>query len=114
MKRWQTQHGLGALSLLLSVLILGLLLFAYARNQVGSGKDGAAAAPMTSLDKGRAVACLSQRRAIERDILAWSVEHDDERASIAALEAAGVRVPACPEGGQYSIRGEHVYCSVHH
>jgi competence protein ComGC len=111
MKRLHSQHGLGAVGLLVSVLILGLLIFAYARNQVGEG--GGAGSAMTSIDKGRAVACQAQRRAIERDVMAWSVEHDDETPSVAALEAAGFPVPACPEGGHYSVGGQHVYCSLH-
>jgi competence protein ComGC len=113
MKRLRTQHGLGAMGLLLSLLILGLLIFVFAKSQVRSGKEAAAGSPMTALDKGRAAACQAQRRSIERDIVAWSVDHDNEAPSIAALEAAGFRVPACPEGGTYSISGRHVECSVH-
>jgi len=113
MKRLRSQHGLGAIGTLVSVLILGLLIYTYATNQIGTGGGGAAGGPVTSIDKGRAAACLSQRRTIERDVAAWSVEHDTETASVAALEAAGFSVPGCPEGGRYSISGQRVSCSTH-
>jgi competence protein ComGC len=113
MRQKHAQSGLGAIGMLVSVLILGMLIYAYVKNQVGSGQGGSAGAPMTSIDKSRAAACLAQRRTIERDVVAWSVEHDHETASVAALEAAGFPVPPCPEGGEYSISGQHVYCSLH-
>jgi hypothetical protein len=104
---------MGSIGMLVSVLILGLLIYAYAKNQVGSGKNGSGGSPMTSIDKSRGAACLAQRRTIERDIAAWSVEHDHETASLAALEAGGFSVPDCPEGGRYSISGQRVHCSTH-
>lgn len=113
MKRLHCQRGIGAIATLVSLLILGWLVFAYTQNQMGSGKRGAEGAPMTAIDKGRAVACQAQRRSIERDVMAWSVEHDGETATIGALESAGFSVSTCPEGGQYSISGPRVYCSLH-
>ena len=112
MKRLGSQQGLGAIGTLVSLLILGLLIFAYTKNQIGSG-DPRSSGPVTSIDKGRAAACLAQRRTVERDIVAWSVEHGDETATLAALQSAGFSVPTCPEGGQYSISGQHVDCSKH-
>jgi hypothetical protein len=113
MKRLDCQRGLGAIGTLIALLILGLLVFAYAKNQVGDGTGGAGGAPMTAIDKGRSAACQAQRRSIERDVVAWSVEHDGEAPSISALESAGFGVSTCPEGGQYSISGSRVTCSLH-
>jgi hypothetical protein len=43
----------------------------------------------------------------------WSVNHPDEAPSLAALQADGLRVPSCPEGGRYVVVGREVRCSVH-
>jgi competence protein ComGC len=112
MKRLDCQRGLGAIGTLAALLILGLLIFAYAKNQVGDGKGGTGT-PMTAIDKGRSAACQAQRRSIERDVVAWSVEHDGETPSISALESAGFGVSTCREGGEYSISGSRVTCSLH-
>jgi hypothetical protein len=45
--------------------------------------------------------------------MVWSVSHPDEAPTIAALQRDGLRIPTCPEGGQYSIDGGAVHCSVH-
>ena len=62
---------------------------------------------------GRMRACRTQRQQIERDITMWAVNHPDEPPTIAALQHDGLRIPSCPEGGQYSIDGREVHCSVH-
>jgi hypothetical protein len=43
----------------------------------------------------------------------WSVNHPGETVSLAALEADGAHVPACPDGGELSLAGTSVRCSVH-
>ena len=39
--------------------------------------------------------------------------HPGERPTLEKLKAAGVYVPACPDGGKLSIEGKAVICSVH-
>lgn len=112
MKRFRCQRGLGAIATIVSLLIVAFLVFSYMQNQASSVQGGTAGSPIAAVDKGRAAACLAQRHTIEREIVAWQVEHD-EPPTIGALESAGFSVSRCPDGGHYSISGRNVYCSLH-
>jgi competence protein ComGC len=107
----RNQRGFGFVSILLALLIAAALYFGYFKmqNTMGSGRTTGIAA----INASRAVACRTQRQQIERDIGLWSVNHPDEPPTLAALEHDGLRIPACPEGGHYSIDGRTVHCSVH-
>ena len=96
--------------MLIALLIAAALYFGYfGWPNVG----GERARGVTAIDASRSVACRTQRQQIERDLIAWEVDHPDDPPTIAALEASGVRVPACPEGGRYAVSGRSVTCSVH-
>jgi hypothetical protein len=104
------QRGLSFVAVLLALLIAAALYFGYFRMQGAmSGRSTGVAA----IDASRAVACRTQRQQIERDITMWAVNHPDDPPSIAALQADGIRIPSCPEGGRYDIVGREVRCSVH-
>jgi hypothetical protein len=110
--RRQSQSGLSFLSVLLALLIIGLLYFWIG----GPGLSTAvpqASERSTVKKSGNLLACQMNRRAIEKELMTWSVTHPGERPTIEKLRAGGVYVPACPDGGKLSIRDGKVICSVH-
>jgi len=103
-------RGASFVGVLVALLALLVLVMGYVRLHT----PGERARGVTAVDTSRGVACRVQRQQIERDILVWLADHPDEAPSIPALESAGLRVPACPEGGRYTVAGRAVVCSVHH
>jgi competence protein ComGC len=104
------QRGFTFVAILLALLIAAALYFGYFRMQ--SAMRGGSTA-VSAINAARAVACRTNRQNIERAVAMWSVNHPDERPSLAALEAEGSHVPTCPEGGRYELVGRAVHCSVH-
>jgi competence protein ComGC len=105
------QRGFGFVSILLAMLIVAALYFGYFKMQ--NEMSGGRSVGLSAINASREVACRTQRQQIERDITMWAVNHPDEPPTIAALQHDGLRIPSCPEGGQYSIDGREVHCSVH-
>jgi len=110
MSSLRNQHGFGFVSILISLLIVATLYFGYFKMQNSMGDHSVG---ISAINSSRDIACRTQRQQIERDIMMWSVNHPDEPATIAALQHDGLRIPACPQGGQYSIDGRDVHCSLH-
>lgn len=108
--RLQAQSGFGFVAVLLALLIAATLYFGYFKLQNATSEK---ATSIAAIDATRAVACRSNRQNIERAITMWSVSHPDEAPTLRALEADGVRIPSCPEGGRYSLTGREVHCSKH-
>ena len=104
------QDGFSGILVIIALLIAALLYFGYSRLQSGVSEKKTT---ITAIDASRAVACRSNRVNIERDIQLWLVDHPGEAPTLAALEATGVRIPPCPEGGAYAVDGVHVRCSKH-
>jgi hypothetical protein len=104
------QHGMSFVAVLLALLIAAALYFGYFKLGNAGGERSAGVA---AIEATRAVACRANRQAIERAITLWAVDHPDETPTIAGLQAAGIHVPACPQGGRYSIVGREVRCSLH-
>lgn len=102
---------MGLLAVLVALLVAAALYVAYFR-VAHSGSQRTVG--VQAIDASRAVACRMQRQQIERDLAAWAVSHPEDVPSLSALEADGLRVPSCPEGGRYSLVGQSVTCSVHH
>ena len=104
------QDGFSFVAILLALLIAAALYFGYFGLQRTSGER---AKGIAAIDASRAVACRTNRHNIERDISLWSVNHPGEAPTLGALQADGLRIPTCPEGGRYDIVGTEVHCSVH-
>lgn len=104
------QSGFTFVAVLLALLVAAALYFGYLHMQSGSGDR---AKGLSAIDASRAVACRTNRQNIERDIALWSVNHPGETPTLAALQAEGLRLPTCPEGGRYEIAGDGVQCSIH-
>jgi type II secretory pathway component PulJ len=107
----RNQRGFGFVSVLLTLLILAALYVGYFKMQ--NTMQGGRSVGISAINASREVACRTQRQQIERDIMLWSVNHPDAAPTLAALQHDGLRLPACPDGGQYSIDGRQVHCSVH-
>jgi len=110
MRQPSSEQGSSFVAVLLALLIAAVLYFGYfhfqgAMNEQATGKN--------ALDASRAVACRTNRQMIERDIVMWSVDHPDQPPTLAGLEASGLHVPSCPEGGRYDLVGREVRCSKH-
>jgi type II secretory pathway component PulJ len=110
MSRRLGQNGFGLVAVLLALLIAAALYFGYFQLQSAPGERSKG---ISAIDAARAVACRSNRQIIERDITLWSVSHPGETPTLAAMQADGVRIPACPEGGRYELVDAEVRCSVH-
>jgi competence protein ComGC len=111
--RWQflsNQRGFSFVAVLFALLIVAFLYFGYFKMQNATSER---ASGVTAISASRAVACRTNRQQLERDIVMWSVDHPDDQPTLAALQAAGIRIPSCPEGGRYDIDGREVHCSVH-
>ena len=104
------QSGFTFVAVLLTLLIAAVLYFGYFHMRSGTGER---AKGIKAIDASRAVACRANRQNIERDLVLWSVNHPGEAPTLAALQAEGLRLPTCPEGGSYAIAGDKVRCSVH-
>jgi competence protein ComGC len=104
------QRGFSFVAVLLALLIAAALYFGYFHFQSATSER---AKGIAAIDAARAIACRTNRQTIEREIVLWSVNHPDEPPTLAALQAEGLRVPSCPEGGRYDIVGREVHCSVH-
>ena len=104
------QRGVSLVAVLMAMLIAAALYFGYFKLQSGMSERSTT---VTAIGASRAVACRTQRQDIERNIVLWSVNHDGETPTFAALEADGLRTPSCPEGGRYELVGREVHCSKH-
>jgi hypothetical protein len=105
-----SEAGFGFASVLMALLIAAALYFGYFKMQDTSGGRGTR---ITAIDASRDVACRSNRQTIERSIVMWKVNHDDEAPSLDGLARDGIGVPSCPEGGTYSLAGATVHFSKH-
>lgn len=107
------QRGsLGSLGTLIGLVLVAVLVASYLREQ-DAPRTKPASAPANAIARSRGVACQAQRAQLERDLVIWSNDHPDEQATIAALLSSGLRVPGCPEGGEYRVSGRQVLCSKH-
>ncbi len=104
------QRGFSFVSVLLALLIAAALYFGYIGFQ---GTSHERRTGLVAINASREVACRTNRQNIERDVALWSVNHPGETPTLAALQADGLRIPACPEGGRYELTGTEVHCSVH-
>jgi hypothetical protein len=104
------QHGFSFVAVLLAMLVAAFLYFGYFKMQSATSERTTG---VTAINASRAVACRTNRQQLERDIVMWSVDHPDDQPTLAGLQAAGIRISSCPEGGRYEIVDREVHCSVH-
>ncbi|HVN83411.1 MAG TPA: hypothetical protein VMW17_01060 [Candidatus Binatia bacterium] len=105
------QRGFSFVSIVVAMLVLAALYFGYFHFQ--SSMTSERKTGIQSIEAAKDVACRTQRQQIERDVQLYVADHDHPPRSLDDLEHAGIHVPPCPEGGDYSLRGAHVVCSKH-
>lgn len=106
----RSERGIGVVALLIVLFVAAVLYVGYRELRSAATVQQP---PLAALDSSRAFACKTNRQTVEREIQMWLVNHPGETPSFAALEADGVRVPSCPQGGTYSLEGSTVRCSKH-
>ncbi len=107
---WHSESGFGFVAVLLAMLVAAVLYFGYFHLQNVSGERSTAT---NAIDNSRAFACRTNRQQIERQITMWQVNHPGETPTLDALDAESGPLPSCPQGGHYSLSGQHVLCSFH-
>jgi competence protein ComGC len=112
MRQRHAQSGFSFLSILAALLIIGLL-YLWIGGPGMSSVSNSVSEAKTVKSSGNLLACEMNRRAIAKELMTWSVMHPGERPTLEKLKAAGVYVPACPDGGKLSIEGKAVICLVH-
>ena len=76
--------------------------------------SGGSGAPIEKVKTTSSVmACQASRMTAERLIMTWKVTHPGRKPTAEGLEAADLGLPTCPGGGQLSLSGEKVACSLH-
>lgn len=106
----RNRRGMSFVSVLFALVIIGVLYFGYFRMHATVSETRVG---LTAIDASRAVACRTQRQAVDREISMLRQANPDIPATREALERNGVRIPSCPEGGTYRLSGAHVECSLH-
>lgn len=109
--RRQTQRGFSILSVVAGLALIGFLYVAYTNLQLSDNTEKATAAATKTA--GQQVACATNRQAIERASITWSLSHPGTEPTLQRLEGDGVIILPCPEGGQFRLQGKSVLCSMH-
>ena len=104
------QKGFSLLSLMGALLVVGCLYLAY--NNTRSGVDQVTAGQAVA-DTSRDMACQVNRQALGGAIMTWSISHPGTEPTLETLKRDGVTVVPCPRGGDFTIQGRTVSCSVH-
>lgn len=104
------QRGSTFVSVLFTMLIALVLYFLYFEvHKIQSDK----ATGMRAIEASQGAACQANRDLLEREIRMWQANHPNEEPSFDDLRRDRLRVPSCPEGGEYEIEGKTVACSKH-
>jgi competence protein ComGC len=109
-ERLRSERGMSLILILAALLVMGVLYAGYfnlSDSESTMSKGGAVKSAS------QAMSCGMNRRSIEQGMMRWSITHPDEQATIERLERDGILVKRCPDGGQLTIEGKKVLCSVH-
>lgn len=110
--RLGSQQGFSFFSILAALVIIGILYAGYSNEYFSSAETAVTRGTNTKLVT-EAMACKMNRQAIEQAMMRWSITHPDEQATLERLEKDGIFIKPCPEGGQFRLEGNKVYCSLH-
>lgn len=104
------QRGSTFVSVLFTMLIaVGLYFLYFEVHKIKSDK----ATGQHAIQQSQGAACRANRQLIEREIRMWQANRPNEQPTFDDLRRERLRVPSCPEDGQYDIDGRHVTCSKH-
>ncbi len=108
--RMNSERGLGFISVVVTLLIIGALYYGYL-GQYGMSEEITRGG--VAKTAGRAIACQMNRQAIERAILTWTMSNPGKQTTLKDLEDSGIVILPCPEGGRFKVEGKKVSCSLH-
>ena len=108
--RMHSERGLGFISVVVTLLIIGALYYGYL-GQYGMSEELTRGG--VAKTAGQAIACQMNRQAIERAILTWTMSHPGKQPTLKDLERDGISINRCPEGGRFKVEGKKVACSLH-
>ncbi len=108
--RMDSERGLGFISVVVTLLIIGALYYGYL-GQYGMSEELTRGG--VAQTAGRGIACQMNRQAIERAILTWTMSHPGKQPTLKDLERDGISINRCPEGGRFKVEGKKVACSLH-
>ena len=105
------QRGVSLVSLVATLLILGLLYVGF--DSLRRSGNPLLESTETALAQSKDVACRLNRIEIERSLLTWTLSHPGRQPTLEGLREAQIHVQPCPEGGELSVQGRQVRCSLH-
>ena len=108
--RMGSERGLGFISVIVTLLIIGALYYGYL-GQGGMNEQLTRGGVVKTA--GQAIACQMNRQAIERAIMTWTMSHPGKQPTLKDLERDGIPINRCPEGGRFKVEGKKVSCSLH-
>ncbi len=107
---FRSQRGSALTSVAALIGLVGLLYVVYINLQV-TGEQATRGMETKAVSQG--VACMSNRQAIQLSITTWSVTHPGVEPTLEDLRKDGIHITSCPEGGQFTLEGRKVSCSIH-
>jgi len=108
--KMDSERGLGFISVVVTLLIIGALYYGYL-GQYGMSEEITRGGVVQTA--GRGIACQMNRQAIERAIMTWTLSHPGKQPTLKDLENDGISINRCPEGGRFKVEGKKVSCSLH-
>ena len=108
--RMGSQRGLTLIPIVVAIAIIGLLLLtsrheSRTQREIGTTRAGRR--------DGQATACQKTRAALERAVMNWAMNNPGKQVTLRNLQEDGIVITRCPQGGQYSVSGAKIYCSLH-
>ena len=109
-ERLRSERGMSLITILATLAVMAVLYAGYF-DLSDSDSTMSRGAELTNASQG--MSCGMNRRSIEQAMMRWSITHPDQQLTIERMEQEGILVKHCPEGGQFTIVGKKVLCSVH-
>lgn len=103
----------GILGFLSLVAVIGIIIWISMTGLKGFMGSGDSGRLDGAKSRSEAVVCRTNRNMMRTAINHFRSSHPGETVTMEALESAGVAVPECPAGGQYTIEAGRVVCSIH-
>ncbi len=108
--KMDSERGLGFISVIVTLMIIGALYYGYLGQYGMSEQISRGGVAKTA---GRGIACQMNRQTLERAIMTWTLSHPGKQPTLKDLENSGIVILPCPEGGRFKVEGKKVSCSLH-